>query len=391
MTTPPLSLSERARQGDVEAIAALMNRPLQPKGITADVEAWSDQLQIRLEADGTPNRSVLKQFAYRGLSNLGIASVNRVKLYGFRRGEQTPVWEDEFELPPYLNSTTAQSVEDPVVVAPAPQSFDPAPVDVPPPAIEQRSADGLDFLDPAPKLEPIDSSFPRRVDADYSRPLEEPVPRALTDDDITPRHEPPGVIRQTETQSVNMGEEIVSETSSSDSNPLRLLLIAAAALLLGLTTVLAGIFAYRTLFNQSGEQVGQQVPASPTAPLPPPTATPPQGVATPTAPAGIPPTVDSPAAVAPAPAAPDQTLAPATNTGNPYTSAEARATEAESLSRTATTAQEWQRIAALWQESATWMARIPVGDANYETAQRRVAEYLSNRDYARQRAASASQ
>jgi uncharacterized membrane protein len=199
------------------------------------------------------------------------------------------------------------------------------------------------------------------------------------------------MIRQTEAQSVTMGEEVVSETSSSDSNPLRLLLIAAAALLLGLTTVLAGIFAYRTLFNQPRGQV-QQVPVSPNSPLPPPTATPPQGVATPTAPGEIPPTVDQPAPVAPAPAvAPNQTPTATVNTGNPYTSAEARAAEAESLSRTATTAQEWQRIAALWQESATWMARIPAGNANYATAQRRVAEYLSNRDYARQRATSASQ
>ncbi|NJN85465.1 MAG: hypothetical protein HC881_03040 [Leptolyngbyaceae cyanobacterium SL_7_1] len=411
MTTPPIRLSERARQGDVEAIAALMNRPLQPKGITADVEAWSDQLQIRLEADGTPNRSVLKQFAYRGLSNLGIPSVNRVKLYGFRRGEQTPVWEDEFDLPPYLNSSDTPTVQD-AAIATAIQSplNPPTPVDTHAAApVEAPSSDGLDFLDPpasrlepSPRLESLDP-LPRHGRDEDARPLEEPIPRALTDDDISPRHEAQGTLRATEAHSVSMGEEMTGETSSSDSNPLRLLLIAAAALLLGLTTVLAGIFAYRTLFNQPRGQV-QQVPASPpVSPLPPPTATPPAGVATPASP-GIPPTAGSPAAIAPAPTVnpnptqPNQnpaiappTPAPAAISDNPYTSAETRAAEAETLSRTATTAQEWQRIAALWQESATWMARIPAGDANYQTAQQRVAEYLSNRDYARQRAAGAPQ
>ncbi|HEY9648047.1 MAG TPA: hypothetical protein V6C88_16855 [Chroococcidiopsis sp.] len=99
MTTPRSSLQELAKQGDIGAIAVLMNRPLQPKGITADVTAKDDYLEVRVEGEQTPNQSALVQFVKTGLSNLGISQFHGVKLYGYRQGESSPDWEDSFDLP----------------------------------------------------------------------------------------------------------------------------------------------------------------------------------------------------------------------------------------------------------------------------------------------------
>lgn len=53
------NILELAKQGDVKAIAALMNRQLQPKGITAKVAMNDSCLQIMLESDQLPDQQTL--------------------------------------------------------------------------------------------------------------------------------------------------------------------------------------------------------------------------------------------------------------------------------------------------------------------------------------------
>ncbi|MCT7967037.1 hypothetical protein NG799_11885 [Laspinema sp. D1] len=48
------NLLELAKQGDAKAIATLMNRKLQPKGITAKASMKNDCLQIMLESAQVP-------------------------------------------------------------------------------------------------------------------------------------------------------------------------------------------------------------------------------------------------------------------------------------------------------------------------------------------------
>jgi hypothetical protein len=98
MTTSPPNLTELAQQGNPEAIATLMNRLLQPKGITAQVKADLDRLQIRLESAHVPNQSALVKFVYSGLSKLNLASVRSVQMGGYQTGDSTPVWEEEIDL-----------------------------------------------------------------------------------------------------------------------------------------------------------------------------------------------------------------------------------------------------------------------------------------------------
>ena len=94
------NLNELARQGDPQAIAALMNRTLRPKGITAKAAARQGCLQIQLESAQIPSQSALVKFVNNGLNNLGVQSIESVRLYGYQAGAEVPAWEEEIILPP---------------------------------------------------------------------------------------------------------------------------------------------------------------------------------------------------------------------------------------------------------------------------------------------------
>lgn len=98
MTMPP-NLTELAKQGDPKAIASLMNRSLQPKGITANASSRHGCLQLQLESTQVPNQAALVKFVQRGLTALGIESIRSVRVYGYQKGIETPAWEEEIDLP----------------------------------------------------------------------------------------------------------------------------------------------------------------------------------------------------------------------------------------------------------------------------------------------------
>lgn len=89
---------ELAKQGDPKAIADLMNRKLQPKGITAKASVKNGCLQIMLESTQAPNREVLALAIRHSLFNLEVVSIQKVKIYGRRTGEEIPEWHEEFEI-----------------------------------------------------------------------------------------------------------------------------------------------------------------------------------------------------------------------------------------------------------------------------------------------------
>ncbi|MCL1463180.1 hypothetical protein [Argonema galeatum] len=96
MTQP--NLLELAKQGDVNAIATLMNRQLQPKGITAKASMKNDCLQIMLEAAQVPPQETLVSLLRKSIPSLGAESIKRVRVYGKQVGEEFPAWNEEFEV-----------------------------------------------------------------------------------------------------------------------------------------------------------------------------------------------------------------------------------------------------------------------------------------------------
>ncbi|MEH2011332.1 DUF4429 domain-containing protein [Nostoc sp.] len=99
------NLLELAKQGDAQAIASLMNRQLQPKGITVKAALKDACLQVMLESAQVPNQQALVAFVRKGIVGLGAASIKRVKIYGRQTGEEFPAWNQEFELVVHASST----------------------------------------------------------------------------------------------------------------------------------------------------------------------------------------------------------------------------------------------------------------------------------------------
>jgi len=95
--TQPNTL-ELAKQGDTQAIAFLMNRHLHAKGITAKVAFKDACLEVILESAKVPNKQILIAFIRKGLTALGAASVERVKVYGQQTGKEFSAWSKEFNL-----------------------------------------------------------------------------------------------------------------------------------------------------------------------------------------------------------------------------------------------------------------------------------------------------
>jgi hypothetical protein len=111
-------LLELARKGDPQAIADLMNRSLQPKGIIAKVSISGDCLMLTTEGQEAPEQIAMVDFVRKGMTSLNNESIKRVIVRGQAAGSNTPKWRETLN----LNGNSAASP----VSTPGPQSS-PAP------------------------------------------------------------------------------------------------------------------------------------------------------------------------------------------------------------------------------------------------------------------------
>jgi len=109
MTEP--NLLKLAKKGNAKALTAILNQSLQPQNITAKVNRKDDYLQILLESAQTPDQEAMVSFIRKGLIKLEIESIQTVKVYGRKIGEESPAWSKKFELssPPETPSSTEQT------------------------------------------------------------------------------------------------------------------------------------------------------------------------------------------------------------------------------------------------------------------------------------------
>lgn len=98
MTTEQPNLQQLAKQGNPKAIAAMLNRSLQPKGITAKASVKNGCLQIMLEARKVPPKQPYVDSLRKGLTNLMPAAIQKVRVYGKQADEDVPEWLEEFNL-----------------------------------------------------------------------------------------------------------------------------------------------------------------------------------------------------------------------------------------------------------------------------------------------------
>ena len=88
---------EAAQYGNQEAIAAIINRSLQKKGITASVDLDHGDLHVMLDAKQVPPEAAA-DFIFKGVQKLNIEPAYDVHVYGRRVGEPFATWCYDYEL-----------------------------------------------------------------------------------------------------------------------------------------------------------------------------------------------------------------------------------------------------------------------------------------------------
>ncbi|MBE9159424.1 hypothetical protein IQ265_21705 [Nodosilinea sp. LEGE 06152] len=98
MSTTPPNVLQLARQGDPDAIAALMNRHLETQGITARVVQQESTLQVNLEGAQIPNQVDLVAFVKKGITGLELAAIHRLTVSGKQLGASASAWSEDLVL-----------------------------------------------------------------------------------------------------------------------------------------------------------------------------------------------------------------------------------------------------------------------------------------------------
>ncbi|GAP94705.1 hypothetical protein [Leptolyngbya sp. NIES-2104] len=107
MTAQQPNLVNLARQGDGKAIAALINRSLQPKGILAKVVFQDGYLKIMLEGETTPDQAVFVSYVQQGIVALDIPNLHTLQVFGRVKGTTKPDWTEV--VPLQVETAIAQS------------------------------------------------------------------------------------------------------------------------------------------------------------------------------------------------------------------------------------------------------------------------------------------
>ena len=94
------NILELAKRGSPKAIAVLMNRHLQPKGIIAKADVRGGCLQVLLESEQILDQLTLVAFVRSGVTNLGTEAIKKVRVYGKQTSKKFPAWIQEIELIP---------------------------------------------------------------------------------------------------------------------------------------------------------------------------------------------------------------------------------------------------------------------------------------------------
>ncbi|MBD2074684.1 hypothetical protein H6F86_12455 [Phormidium sp. FACHB-592] len=98
MTIQQPALTALAKQGDLNAIAALMNRALQPQGIGVKIAHQKGHLRVLLEGQTVPGETVLAPYIRKGILALQIPGLHTLSVLGQLQGADTPAWSKTFAL-----------------------------------------------------------------------------------------------------------------------------------------------------------------------------------------------------------------------------------------------------------------------------------------------------
>ena len=111
-------LVEQAKQGNINAIASLMNRLLKSQGMLANVEREGDCLEILIESDfrslndevRIPKRQILVGMLKKWFVTLEVQTVSSIKISWQQTGADQPAWTEKIFLVEHANQNISQDI-----------------------------------------------------------------------------------------------------------------------------------------------------------------------------------------------------------------------------------------------------------------------------------------
>ncbi|MDY6786276.1 MAG: pentapeptide repeat-containing protein [Cyanobacteriota bacterium] len=103
-------LVQWAKRGDPKAIATLLNRQLNPKGITVKATVRENTLDILLESAGVLKKDLVIAGMHKRLVRLNPDSIQTVRLRSLQTGAVTLSWSHEFDLFSIESSPATESI-----------------------------------------------------------------------------------------------------------------------------------------------------------------------------------------------------------------------------------------------------------------------------------------
>ena len=98
MTYTEDNLKEQAQSGNADAIARWLNQQLTDQDIMVTADLNDNLLEVYLDADPVPDRYELFEWVRNQLTTLEPQGIGRLKIYGRKLGNNTPIWSQECAL-----------------------------------------------------------------------------------------------------------------------------------------------------------------------------------------------------------------------------------------------------------------------------------------------------
>jgi len=98
MSKTNVNLVELAKQGNPEAIAVLVNRQLEPKGITTKIALKDNSLQIIVESSKLLQKHTIVELFRKSFTKLNPNGINTIKVYGKNSEQEVFDWYEVFDL-----------------------------------------------------------------------------------------------------------------------------------------------------------------------------------------------------------------------------------------------------------------------------------------------------
>lgn len=93
---------ELAKQGDTQAISALMNKALENKGITTKVNISGESITVIGESQETIEQSFFVDYVRKVIDKLELSTIKRLYIRGQITNNKTPVWRQTINLEPEI-------------------------------------------------------------------------------------------------------------------------------------------------------------------------------------------------------------------------------------------------------------------------------------------------